>query len=133
MVRRPPRSTRTDTLFPYTTLFRSRSRKSTATYCCRLRGNSMQEILWLTVEQNPDAKKAPKYKRTFGSVGGKVAFVPAWVSGYDHSVVLMCASFDGVKVASRRGKLYLDAEWRSEERREGKEWVRRCRYRRVAE
>src|SRR3546814_19913120 len=28
MLRRPPRSTRTDTLFPYTTLFRSKSRKS---------------------------------------------------------------------------------------------------------
>src|SRR3546814_8324800 len=28
MIRRPPRSTRTDTLFPYTTLFRSRSYKS---------------------------------------------------------------------------------------------------------
>src|SRR3546814_3107025 len=28
MIRRPPRSTRTDTLFPYTTLFRS---------CCRFR------------------------------------------------------------------------------------------------
>src|SRR3546814_15176571 len=27
MIRRPPRSTRTDTLFPYTTLFRSRPRK----------------------------------------------------------------------------------------------------------
>src|SRR3546814_7581745 len=27
MVRRPPRSTRTDTLFPYTTLFRSPQRK----------------------------------------------------------------------------------------------------------
>src|SRR3546814_8769000 len=27
MIRRPPRSTRTDTLFPYTTLFRSRRRK----------------------------------------------------------------------------------------------------------
>src|SRR3546814_10565264 len=26
MIRRPPRSTRTDTLFPYTTLFRSNSR-----------------------------------------------------------------------------------------------------------
>src|SRR3546814_3576838 len=26
MIRRPPRSTRTDTLFPYTTLFRSHSR-----------------------------------------------------------------------------------------------------------
>src|SRR3546814_4015784 len=27
MIRRPPRSTRTDTLFPYTTLFRSRSQE----------------------------------------------------------------------------------------------------------
>src|SRR3546814_18002759 len=27
MIRRPPRSTRTDTLFPYTTLFRSRARE----------------------------------------------------------------------------------------------------------
>src|SRR3546814_13566051 len=27
MIRRPPRSTRTDTLFPYTTLFRSRQEK----------------------------------------------------------------------------------------------------------
>src|SRR3546814_10158739 len=27
MIRRPPRSTRTDTLFPYTTLFRSRKRE----------------------------------------------------------------------------------------------------------
>src|SRR3546814_5750932 len=27
MIRRPPRSTRTDTLFPYTTLFRSRVRQ----------------------------------------------------------------------------------------------------------
>src|SRR3546814_17104321 len=29
MIRRPPRSTRTDTLFPYTTLFRSRRMKGT--------------------------------------------------------------------------------------------------------
>src|SRR3546814_4596538 len=28
MIRRPPRSTRTDTLFPYTTLFRSRARSA---------------------------------------------------------------------------------------------------------
>src|SRR3546814_5678303 len=34
MIRRPPRSTRTDTLFPYTTLFRSasRARRSSARY-----------------------------------------------------------------------------------------------------
>src|SRR3546814_19443068 len=32
MIRRPPRSTRTDTLFPYTTLFRSRLRWCRAWY-----------------------------------------------------------------------------------------------------
>src|SRR3546814_9264254 len=31
MIRRPPRSTRTDTLFPYTTLFRSRLTAASAT------------------------------------------------------------------------------------------------------
>src|SRR3546814_18858812 len=30
MIRRPPRSTRTDTLVPYTTLFRSKKRKKSA-------------------------------------------------------------------------------------------------------
>src|SRR3546814_5673663 len=34
MIRRPPRSTRTDTLFPYTTLFRSVRRSSTAVIRC---------------------------------------------------------------------------------------------------
>src|SRR3546814_6443996 len=33
MIRRPPRSTRTDTLFPYTTLFRSWSRRSSLIAC----------------------------------------------------------------------------------------------------
>src|SRR3546814_7127122 len=32
MLRRPPRSTRTDTLFPYTTLFRSRQRADQRTH-----------------------------------------------------------------------------------------------------
>src|SRR3546814_12889879 len=40
MIRRPPRSTRTDTLFPYTTLFRSRprpARRPTPHPTCRAR------------------------------------------------------------------------------------------------
>src|SRR3546814_9339263 len=44
MIRRPPRSTRTDTLFPYTTLFRSlNSIKMAAvtTLCCALIGYPM--------------------------------------------------------------------------------------------
>src|SRR3546814_11853258 len=35
MIRRPPRSTRTDTLFPYTTLFRSPSRQKILRTCSR--------------------------------------------------------------------------------------------------
>src|SRR3546814_7266964 len=38
MIRRPPRSTRTDTLFPYTTLFRSRTyRNNPAIYATQVR------------------------------------------------------------------------------------------------
>src|SRR3546814_10051127 len=40
MIRRPPRSTRTDTLFPYTTLFRSIRRISYAALHDRARGVS---------------------------------------------------------------------------------------------
>src|SRR3546814_8845014 len=39
MIRRPPRSTRTDTLFPYTTLFRSRRPMSAAVKQQRFRGD----------------------------------------------------------------------------------------------
>src|SRR3546814_7077985 len=38
MIRRPPRSTRTDTLFPYTTLFRSRIKRVFADQCGSRRG-----------------------------------------------------------------------------------------------
>src|SRR3546814_5353772 len=38
MIRRPPRSTRTDTLFPYTTLFRFRSLRSTLFFRVAPRG-----------------------------------------------------------------------------------------------
>src|SRR3546814_1680718 len=39
MIRRPPRSTRTDTLFPYTTLFRSR--RCTRRHVCRHSGSCL--------------------------------------------------------------------------------------------
>src|SRR3546814_2095901 len=38
MIRRPPRSTRTDTLFPYTTLFRSGRTGQEAKLFCEVRG-----------------------------------------------------------------------------------------------
>src|SRR3546814_14567174 len=42
MIRRPPRSTRTDTLFPYTTLFRSRPLR--AVLLCRLQPRFEDEV-----------------------------------------------------------------------------------------
>src|SRR3546814_7856112 len=48
MLRRPPRSTRTDTLFPYTTLFRSHVRVYTPSRLCRRWGNGFgrHTFLW---------------------------------------------------------------------------------------
>src|SRR3546814_2517355 len=49
MIRRPPRSTRTDTLFPYTTLFRSRvrpGRRAGATGLRHQDGRAGDHALW---------------------------------------------------------------------------------------
>src|SRR3546814_2131589 len=48
MIRRPPRLTRTDTLFPYTTLFRSPGSASTATGCA----SCVEPALWLPGQIN---------------------------------------------------------------------------------
>src|SRR3546814_2838553 len=45
MIRRPPRSTRTDTLFPYTTLFRSREEVVHAAACrCPSCGGALRRL-----------------------------------------------------------------------------------------
>src|SRR3546814_11402757 len=43
MIRRPPRSTRTDTLFPYTTLFRSRLHEAIKLYLTELSKHELDE------------------------------------------------------------------------------------------
>src|SRR3546814_11898023 len=67
MIRRPPRSTRTDTLFPYTTLVRSRNAAATKeedfidklwlvnTHDTLLTFTSAGRVFWLPVHQLPDA------------------------------------------------------------------------------
>src|SRR3546814_19243404 len=63
MIRRPPRSTRTDTLFPYTTLFRSEAQKLSRSEICMFFGvppsmigdNSGSDSNWGTgLRQNAD-------------------------------------------------------------------------------
>src|SRR3546814_15855617 len=50
MIRRPPRSTRTDTLFPYTTLFRSLVEGSSMRSISRITGVSINTVTKLLVD-----------------------------------------------------------------------------------
>src|SRR3546814_20408685 len=75
MIRRPPRSTRTDTLFPYTTLFRSlvpAGLRMAAVF------QEPRLLPWRTVEQNvrlalpqqqPPAAAAPDLDRLVAGIG----------------------------------------------------------------
>src|SRR3546814_17445261 len=70
MIRRPPRSTRTDTLFPYTTLFRSG----------RLRGRSASRILdhlWRHVRAADLGGEAPPARGSRGAAADLRAALPA--------------------------------------------------------
>src|SRR3546814_9894231 len=73
MIRRPPRSTRTDTLFPYTTLFRSFRRFAR----CLLDHRQQGAVLVMIFDKTPeDAGIAPefRFRRTadaHGQVGGQ--------------------------------------------------------------
>src|SRR3546814_2808132 len=65
MIRRPPRSTRTDTLFPYTTLFRSpllllpgrgtrlKGHADALALLSRLRGDGLDARLWMPGARDP--------------------------------------------------------------------------------
>src|SRR3546814_1680660 len=60
MIRRPPRSTRTDTLFPYTTLFRSRSYHALAIEAL---GRAGAQAMGFDVEFS--ARSTPRQDATF--------------------------------------------------------------------
>src|SRR3546814_20714303 len=116
MIRRPPRSTRTDTLFPYTTLFRSHG----------WHGYSPASVFpcGAQAENQPDAEPARQYAYA-GSAGTALAMPQRSLTALRqcsllHSFLLSRETI--VQQATKRPKLK-----RSEERRVGKEGVRTCR------
>src|SRR3546814_4242756 len=71
MIRRPPRSTRTDTLFPYTTLFRSLLRGTGLEYDTESRGHTAEMFgqeaanfrrTWQRLKEDSDALEGPAKK-----------------------------------------------------------------------
>src|SRR3546814_14821730 len=123
MIRRPPRSTRTDTLFPYTTLFRSSERsKATASNCLanilRAPGRGVA----------CDCAKRPSPTPRGPGAG---FFPPNFRAGpkFGETRDLYAKAPDGLSRGLFRRHLPRRCDRRpdrSEERRVGKEGVRKC-------
>src|SRR3546814_14218313 len=113
MIRRPPRSTRTDTLLPYTTLFRSLLDR----FGLALVGGWYGSALLDRTAEAEIAAMQP-HLRLLQAMDTDV-FVVAETSNAIHS--------DRSQPLSRTPRLDEAAgPQRSEERRVGKEWVSRC-------
>src|SRR3546814_15267665 len=116
MIRRPPRSTRTDTLFPYTTLFRSRS----ANEECPPWAGQPLTAHWGVPDpvkvEGTEAERALAFGEAFRMLHNRIAAFAA----------LPFATLDRMSLQKR---LDLIALQRSEERRVGNECVSTCRFR----
>src|SRR3546814_11701407 len=115
MIRRPPRSTRTDTLFPYTTLFRSDVESGV------LLGEILRlEVIELVVRVDAD----------LGQLTGQVVLVPL---ALEHAALDLARTHGSGLYAHLRVEpaRLLDGrvELRSDERRGGKECVSTLRSR----
>src|SRR3546814_17811195 len=117
MIRLPPRSTRTDTLFPYTTLFRSELEKVDIDVSDKA---AMQDgaRTFANYCMGCHSAKFQRYERVADDLG-----IP-------HELMLEKLVFTGAKLGAHMhiGMKPADDK-RSEERRVGKECVRTCRSR----
>src|SRR3546814_21160511 len=115
MIRRPPRSTRTDTLFPYTTLFRSTGQQSVQVR--EHTGGDHAAPLSGSHSQGPFEQNRLYVQQDRGASDRRRARHGDWRS---RSVATARRRYD-------RGNSAGPPEPRSQERRVGKEWVRTCR------
>src|SRR3546814_9505265 len=81
MIRRPPRSTRTDTLFPYTTLFRSAG----ATATRRLGEDGSREIRFAPRIALDDVEAAGSWVRTRTEDRYGLAVAEDWMRSEEHT------------------------------------------------
>src|SRR3546814_21141752 len=79
MIRRPPRSTRTDTLFPYTTLFRSHDVRSEIKNAKSRRGNDASNTALLT---EADSLRGRRIGGTHGRFVGGESYCDSRLRGF---------------------------------------------------
>src|SRR3546814_15117277 len=79
MIRRPPRSTRTDTLFPYTTLFRSTGSQDLSIERCFVPTHRIHGIRERFLGMSPglEVNRAPLYRIPLPQLLFRVVSVPA--------------------------------------------------------
>src|SRR3546814_19391124 len=124
MIRRPPRSTRTDTLFPYTTLFRSLVLEQAEAAAVRTGNASVAVVSGIGWHPGVIGIVAGRLKERLNK--------PAIVIGLDEAGVgkgsgRSISGVDlGAAVIAARESGTLSAG-RSEGRRVGQAWVRACR------
>src|SRR3546814_17413474 len=94
MIRRPPRSTRTDTLFPYTTLFRSRYRRRT-----------------LSLEAEAQHLVVECLARHSEALGGPAAVEAVPPQSVDDAVLLAAAVGPGGGAETQQRQKLLDVHW----------------------
>src|SRR3546814_17203747 len=118
MIRRPPRSTLTDTLFPYTTLFRSLDRNAHSGARCF---GVPQIALQIQDRRRPDQIMVEVVRvQVLGSA--ETGVHRALRVGRDKD-----EAAGGRRLLRPRRRIALDAKPSPEERRVGKERVRTCR------
>src|SRR3546814_14784640 len=118
MIRRPPRSTRTDTLFPYTTLFRSISPARHRAF-----STPMEMMHFIAQLRTLSGGKPVGFKLCIGQPWEFMGMVKAM---REPSICPDFIVIDGAEGGTGASPLEFS---RSEERRVGKECVRTCRSR----
>src|SRR3546814_19821591 len=127
MIRRPPRSTRTDTLFPYTTLFRSPSMRDVNNWVPH---DVVIRDAWFPVAHAHGVGKRPVRRAIYSHPiflwreDGEVIACPFHPqTGSAHSEAGMVDAQLRYPVIEFYGYVWI---WRSEARRVGKECVSTC-------
>src|SRR3546814_20451064 len=118
MIRRPPRSTRTDTLLPYTTLFRS-AESGERRWFVRVRGEEKDVFtIWFHLRQRTlhyETYVMPAPEENAGAL-------------YEHLLRRNLKLYGAAFAIGEEDAVFLTGQ-RSEERRVGKECVSTCRSR----
>lgn len=71
----------------------------------------MTKIYWFCIS-NPDGKRFPEWRRSFGVSDGGMVFVPAAMAGDETEMnVMLCASGDGQSTAVHLDHHFVPSDW----------------------